>query len=117
AQEQGAIDLAMFARAGGAPVPRICGTNVGERIAEADGVALSLWEYVIDAETAEGGLAGDRWTNVGLVLGRLHRHLAEHPACCPTVQPAAELRDLEHDRCRFDRLIAAYRHLGSLSED
>ncbi|MEV5961837.1 hypothetical protein AB0L70_08735 [Kribbella sp. NPDC051952] len=45
---------------------------------------MSLWEYVDDAETAEGGLTGARWEAAGAVLGRLHRRLAEHPTASPS---------------------------------
>ena len=78
--------------------------------------AVSLWDYVDDAVTAEGELRGARWTAVGTVLGRLHRCLAEHPAGTPTKQPATRLRDLEQARTHFDWLIAQYQARGELNE-
>lgn len=117
AQEQAAIDLAVFARTDGVPVPRVHRTLAGGHIGEAQGVALSLWDYVADAETAERGLTGERWENVGIVLGKLHRRLASHPAHRPTVRPATRLYDLAQAQVRYDRLIETYQRLEVLDED
>jgi homoserine kinase type II len=107
-QERDAVELAEFARAGRVPVPGVRRTRDGELIGDVGPVPMSLWQYVADAETAEGGLIGGRWRAVGAVLGRLHRHLADHPVAAPTVRPAAEVRDMERARARFDRLITEY---------
>ena len=112
-----AIELAMFARAGDVPVPAVHRTLDGELVATlTNESAVSLWDYIDDAVTAEGELRGARWTAVGTVLGRLHRRLAEHPAATPTKQPATRLRDLEQARSHFDWLIAQYQARPELNE-
>lgn len=75
---------------------------------------MSLWEFV-DGETAEGGLTGARWPAVGVVLGRLHRRLSEHPSAVPTLRPAIEARDVVRSAQNFDRLIAGIEARKSLS--
>jgi Ser/Thr protein kinase RdoA (MazF antagonist) len=107
-QERAAVELAEFARAGGVPVPAVHRTREGDLVADNGPLPMSLWQYVADAETAEGGLTGGRWPAVGTVLGRLHRRLAEHPAARPTVRPASEVVDVARCRFRFDWLIAEY---------
>ena len=115
--EREAIDLATFAGAGGVPVPAVHRTLDGELVAAVTSEsAVSLWDYVDDAVTAEGELRGARWTAVGTVLGRLHRCLAEHPAAAPTKQPATRLRDLKLARTHFDWLIAQYQVRGELND-
>lgn len=115
--ERDAIELATFARAGGVPVPAVHRTLDGELATTlSTGSAVSLWDYVDDAVTAEGGLRGVRWTAVGTVLGRLHRCLAEHPAATPSKRPATRLRDLDQAGSNFDWLIAQYRARGELNE-
>jgi homoserine kinase type II len=112
-----AIELAMFARAGGVPVPAVHHTLDGELVAVLTGKsAVSLWDYIDDAVTAEGELRGARWAAVGTVVGRLHRCLAEHPAASPDQQPAIRLRDLQQARTHFDWLIAQYQARGELNE-
>jgi homoserine kinase type II len=106
-RERAAIELAEFARAGGVPVPAVHRTREGALMAEGR-VRMSLWEYVCDAETAEGGLTGARWQAVGTVLGRLHRHLATHPAAGPALRPGAGVIDVRRSRARFDRMIEEY---------
>jgi homoserine kinase type II len=107
----------MFARAGGVPVPAVHRTLDGEPAAAlTNEFAVSLWDYVDDAVTAEGELRGARWTAVGTVLGRLHRCLARHPAATPTKQPATRLRDLKQTRTHFDWLIAQYQARAKLNE-
>ena len=64
-RERAAVELAEFARAGGVPVPGVRRTCVGELVADNGSPAMSVWEYVVDAETAEGGLTGERWRAVG----------------------------------------------------
>ena len=72
------------ARAGGVPVPAVHHTLDGELVAVLTSKsAVSLWDYIDDAVTAEGELRGARWAAVGTVVGRLHRCLAEHPAASP----------------------------------
>lgn len=107
AHELAAIELAEFARTGGVPVPAVRRTRHGDTIAD-EPVAMSLWEYVTGAHTAEGGLTGARWPAVGTVLGRLHRHLATHPTASPVLRPGYEVTDLERNRARFDRMISEY---------
>lgn len=112
-----AIELAMFARAGDVPVPAVHSTLDGERATTlTTGSLVSLWDYVEDAVTAEGGLRGARWAAVGAVVGRLHRCLAEHPAATPTKQPATQLRDLERASTHFDWLIARYQDRAELND-
>lgn len=117
AQEQDAIDLAMYARAGGVPVPAVRRDAAGSSIVRSGDIALSLWEYVEGAETAEGGLAGERWGNVGAVLGRLHRRLATHPDARPSTRPAVELCDMPEARLDYDRIIVEYTQRHVLDED
>ena len=107
--ERHAIELAAFARAGGVPVPEVHRARNGELLGQAEGMVMSVWDFVADAVTAEGGLVGKRWASVGSVLGRLHRRLVWHPAANPTTQPATGLRDAEASRLRFDWLIDRYR--------
>ena len=112
-----AIELAMFARAGGVPVPAVHHTLGGELVAAlTDESAVSLWDYIDDAVTAEGELRGARWAAVGTVLGRLHRCHADHPAAASVQQPATRLRDLEQTRSHFDWLIAQYQVRPELNE-
>jgi Phosphotransferase enzyme family len=108
-QERDAAELAEYARAGDVPVPGVRRTRAGTLVADTGRLPMSLWQYVADAETAEGGLTGRRWQTVGAVVGRLHRHLADHPAAVPTVRAAAGVCDIERSRMSFDRLITAYR--------
>lgn len=75
-RELAAVELAEFARAGQLPVPCVRRTRDGELIKDSSPLPLSVWEFVTDAETAEGGLVGRRWPAVGALLGRLHRRLA-----------------------------------------
>lgn len=107
-RERQAVELAEFARAAGVPVPLVRRTRGGEVIEASDRLTLSVWEFVADAETAEGGLTGRRWPAVGTVLGRLHRRLVDHPATVPRSCPAAGLCDLDQARVGFERLIMAY---------
>lgn len=112
-RERNAVALAEFARADQVPVPPVRRTRDGRLLADT-GLPMSVWQYVADAETAEGGLTGRRWQTVGAVLGRLHRRLAAHPAVAPTVRPGTEMRDMQRTRARFDRLITEYsRRSGS----
>lgn len=113
-REREAVELAEFARAGRVPVPGVRRTRDGKLVEDVGPVPMSLWAYVADAETAEGGLAGDRWRAVGAVLGRLHHHLADHPAAAPAVRSACGVCDVERSRAGYDRLIAAYRRRGTL---
>jgi homoserine kinase type II len=112
-REREAVALAEFARAAGVPVPELCRTRQGALVDESARRPMSLWRY-IDAETAEGGLAGDRWHAVGAVVGRLHRRLARHPAAAPRLSPATKLCDLERSRLGFDWLIREYSHRSQL---
>jgi len=112
-----AIELAMFARAGGVPVPAVHRSLDGELVAAlTNPFAVSPWDYVDDAVTAEGELRGARWAAVGTVLGRLHRRLAEHPAAAAGQLSATRLRDLEQARIHFDWLIVQYQARGELNE-
>lgn len=106
-RERTAVALATFASAGDVPVPPVLPTKGGELLHTAPGPAMSVWQHV-DAETAEGGLSGSRWETVGQVVGRLHHRLAHHPVAAPTRLPGGRLRDLDHDRRRFQALTTAY---------
>ena len=107
-REQDAAELAEFARAGHVPVPSVHRTRKGKLVEDTGRLPMSLWQYIADAETAEGGLAEPHWQAVGAVVGRLHRHLADHPAAAPTARTATEVCDIERSRATFDRLITAY---------
>jgi homoserine kinase type II len=114
-RERAAVELAEFARAGGVPVPAVRRTCAGELIADDGSLGMSVWEYVADAETAEGGLTGERWRAVGAMLGRLHRRLASHPAAAPARVDASGVRDVERSRDLLDRLISEYGRRRGLS--
>ncbi len=111
-RERAAIELTAYAGRGAVPVPEVRRTLEGAVIAER--MPMSLWEFV-DGETAEGGLTGERWPAVGTVLGRLHRHLAEHPAGSPALRPATGVRDIERSKRQFDELIATFQARAELS--
>ncbi|NMA78303.1 MAG: phosphotransferase [Actinomycetales bacterium] len=115
--ELAAIDLTTFAGSRGVPVPALHPTVTGHRISDTGDIAMSLWEYVEGAETAELGLSGGRWATVGAVLGTMHRHLAQHPAYRPSSRPATALCDLPAAQARYDQLIEAYRHRPALDDD
>lgn len=116
-QDQSAVDLAMFACAGGVPVPSVHRTIAGRVIGETQGMALSLLDYMAETTTAEDGLIGKRWENVGLVLGKLQRLLARYPSYRPSLRPATGIIDVARARFRFDKLIDDYQRLDSLSSD
>lgn len=107
-REREALELAGYARARGVPVPRLRRTRDGRLLQDAGPTPMSLWEYVADAVTAEGGLTGERWRTAGAVLGRLHRVLAGHPAARPALSPATGLCDVDRARARYERLIGEY---------
>lgn len=109
--EREAIELTAYAGRA-VPVPAVRRTLDGELIAVP--LPMSLWEFV-EGETAEGGITGARWPAVGTALGRLHRHLSEHPAAKPALRPAAELRDVVRARRNFDELIARFQARAELS--
>lgn len=111
-REREAIDLTEFARRGKVPVPEVRRTLAGDLLDKR--VPMSLWEYV-DGETAEGGLTGHRWPEVGTVVGRLHRRLSEHPAAAPALRPAVEVRDMRRAARSFEQLIASFEARPSLS--
>lgn len=115
--ELAAIELASFARSGGVPVPALCPTVTGSSINNVGDIAMSLWEYVEGAETAESGLAGKQWATVGTVLGTMHRHLAHHPAYRPSSKPATGLCNLPAAQVRYDQLIEAYRRCDALDDE
>lgn len=107
-RERAAVTLAAFAADGDVPVPPVLPTTGGELLHTAPAPAMSVWQHLGAAETAEGGLSGKRWEAVGQVVGRLHRRLAGHPAAIPARLPGARLRDLDHDRRRFRALATTY---------
>lgn len=106
--ERRALELGQFARLGRIPVPVVRQTVDGGLIASADGMAVSVAAYVENAETAEGGLSGDRWAAVGETVGRLHRTLARHPAGPPRRVAAREVCDVKRARRRLVRLLARF---------
>lgn len=106
--ERAAIELANFARSSGCPVPDVLPTREGDLIGTSNGVTASLWDFVGDSETAEGGLSGARWGTVGAITGHLHRHLARHPAAIPSRRRATGLADVEAATAEYDRLISQY---------
>ncbi|MER5372640.1 phosphotransferase [Streptomyces sp. NPDC002553] len=106
--ERQALELGEFARLGRIPVPVVRRTLEGDLIAVAGGMAVSVAAYVEKAETAEGGLSGDRWAAVGETVGRLHRTLARHPAGPPRRVPARQVCDVKRARQRLDRLLAVF---------
>ncbi|MFF5705173.1 phosphotransferase enzyme family protein [Streptomyces sp. NPDC012794] len=106
--ERQALALGEAARAAGAPVPAVRQTVTGEMIASADGLGVSVMEYIADAETAEGGLSGGRWNAVGEAVGRLHRALARHPVGPPHPVAAREVCDVERAERRLEELLARW---------
>ncbi|MER6216703.1 phosphotransferase [Streptomyces sp. NPDC001674] len=106
--ERRALALGEAARAAGAPVPAVRQTVKGEMIASADGLSVSVTEYIADAETAEGGLSGGRWDAVGGAVGRLHRALASHPVGPPRPVAAREVCDVERAGRRLEELLARW---------
>ncbi|MFK0154328.1 phosphotransferase enzyme family protein [Streptomyces sp. NPDC090493] len=107
-REVPAVELAEFAREDGAPVPAVLRTREGDLVEARGRVAMSLWTYLPDAETAEGALAGERWPAVGAAVGQLHRLLAAHPAARPARQAGAGFCDLPGNQVRFQNMITAY---------
>ncbi|MFC9620128.1 phosphotransferase enzyme family protein [Streptomyces sp. NPDC056930] len=106
--ERQALALAQFTRLGRIPVPVVRQTLDGDLIAAAGGMAVSVAAFVENAETAEGGLSGNRWAAVGETVGCLHRTLARHPAGPPRRVPAREVCDVKRARQRLDRLLALF---------
>ncbi|MEV5463248.1 aminoglycoside phosphotransferase family protein [Streptomyces cellulosae] len=115
-EERKALELGQFARLGGVPAPDVRRTLHGDLIATADGMAVSVAAYVENAETAEGGLFGERWATVGETVGRLHRTLARHPAGPPRRVPAREVCDVKRAGKRLERLLARYTERPPASE-
>lgn len=99
--EQRALELAEFAALGGVPVPVMRRTADGE-------LAVSVAAFAEGAETAEGGLYGERWAAVGETVGRLHRTLARHPDGPPRRAPSHEICDVQRGRQRLERLLARW---------
>ncbi|MEE1805030.1 phosphotransferase enzyme family protein [Streptomyces sp. BE133] len=106
--EQRALEASEFAGRAGVPVARVQRTLSGGLVASRGGLSLSVSVYVEEAQTAEGGLRGERWPVVGEVVGRLHRGLARHPAGSPRLVPAAQVVDVSVARRRLHELIARY---------
>lgn len=92
---------------GGVPVPALRPTRAGDLLAQHGRTRLPLWQYVEQAETAEGDLYGQRCVAVGSALGRLHRRLARHPAASPAPREAALVCDLFGSGHRYAQLIDA----------
>jgi homoserine kinase type II len=103
-----AIELTEFAGQGGVPVPEVRRTPRDDVIAHSHGLFVSVWEFIDEARTAEGGLRGYRWHSVGTAVGHLHRHLATHPSGRPTSRKASDLLDLDATYARCDRLLEQY---------
>ncbi|MEU9576103.1 phosphotransferase enzyme family protein [Streptomyces chilikensis] len=117
AAEEQALALGEYARRAGVPVPAVRPTAPdGRLVAAADGLSLSVSAWVEDAETAEGGLFGDRWAAVGETLGRLHRALAHHPAGPPRPVPARQACDVERAERRLRGLLARWTATAVASE-
>ncbi|MFF4583372.1 phosphotransferase enzyme family protein [Streptomyces sp. NPDC001373] len=106
--EQEALQLGEFARTSGVPVPAVRRSAAGELIVAAEGMALSVAEYVHGTNTAEGGLHGRSWAAVGKAVGQLHQALAEHPVGPPRPVPATEVCDVERARRRLEQLLVRY---------
>ncbi|MER5430279.1 phosphotransferase [Streptomyces sp. NPDC002588] len=106
--ERQALKLGQFARLGRIRVPMVRQTLDGDLIAAAGGMAVSVAAYVDDAQTAEGGLSGDRWAAVGETVGRLHRTLARDPAGPPRRVPGREVCDVKRARQRLELLLALF---------
>jgi Ser/Thr protein kinase RdoA (MazF antagonist) len=115
-EERLALELGQFAQFGGVPVPAVRRTLDGDLIAASGGMVVSVAAYVENADTAEGGLFGDRWAAVGETVGRLHRILARHPAGPPRRVPAREVCDVKRARQRLERLLAGYTRRPPTSE-
>ncbi|MEU3553327.1 phosphotransferase [Streptomyces fragilis] len=109
AAEEQALALGEYARRAGVPVPAVRPSLTDGRLIAATGsVSLSVSEWVEDAETAEGGLFGDRWAAVGALLGRLHHTLAHHPVGPPHLVPARQVCDVERAERRLCRLLSRW---------
>jgi homoserine kinase type II len=109
AAEEQALALGEYARRAGVPVPAVRPTAPdGHLIAAADGLSLSVSAWIEDAETAEGGLFGNRWTAVGSTVGLLHHALGHHPASPPHPVPASQVCDVERAERRLRRLLARW---------
>ncbi len=115
-RERPAVELAEFAREGGAPVPAVRRTREGDLVTARGWVPMSLWTFLPDAESAEGTLTGGRWPAVGEAVGHLHRLLADHSAARPVLRPGAGVCDLPGNQARFERMIAAYGSKPDLGE-
>ncbi|HVX43799.1 MAG TPA: phosphotransferase [Mycobacteriales bacterium] len=105
--ELAAVELAAFVRDGGVPVPELRPTSTGDLIATG-GVRMSLWEYVLDARTAEDGIAGKGWESIGTTMGIMHRRLARHPLAKPRRRPGPAAFDIGKAAANYARLIAEY---------
>ncbi|WP_455410079.1 phosphotransferase enzyme family protein [Streptomyces hiroshimensis] len=112
--ERAAVELALYAREGGVPVPDVLRTARGEVIARYRSVTMSVWEY-LPGESAEGALTGGRWTAAGTAVGRLHRCLALHPAAQPVLRPGCGVCDLGKSRRLLGGMIDAYARKPRLS--
>lgn len=115
-QERAAVSLAEFVREGGVPVPSLRRTLEGDLVEARGPVAMSLWAYLPDVQTAEGELTGERWPAVGEAVGLLHRRLADRPGVRPVVVPSSGVGDLPGNRARFERLITVYDRKSELGD-
>ncbi|MEV7866636.1 phosphotransferase [Streptomyces sp. NPDC088124] len=106
--ERQALALGEAATAAGVTVPAVRRTVTGEVIASADGLSVSVTEYIAGTETAEGGLSGGRWDAVGEAVGRLHRALARHPVGPPRPVAAREVCDIARAGRRLEKLLAQW---------
>ncbi|WP_246212565.1 phosphotransferase enzyme family protein [Streptomyces abyssomicinicus] len=117
AAEEQALALAEYARHADVPVPAVLRTaDDAGLVATAEGLSLSVSAWVEDAETAEGGLFGDRWTAVGETMGRLHHALARHPAGPPRPVPARQVCDVARAERRLRRLLRRWAPAPAESE-
>ena len=105
-----AIALAEFVRDGGVPVPMLRRTLQGDSLAVGPASGLSVWEFLQDAHTAEGGVHGAAAADIGTATGRMHELLSRHPAARPRLRPGRDVIDFPAAVDRYDQLLGTYRH-------
>ncbi|MGW2476994.1 phosphotransferase enzyme family protein [Streptomyces sp. NPDC001665] len=114
--ERASVELSEFCADGGVATARAIRTREHELTETHGRLPMSLWSYVPNTASAEGGLKDARWAAVGAAMGRLHRRLAAHPTATPTLEPGAGVCDVGASRDRFEGLIHAYQHMPRLGE-
>ena len=117
AHEAAGIRLSTLAAEAGVPVARPLARADGTFIAELQGSAASLWEFV-DGQIADAGFTHAQRSEVGRTLGLIHRAFAQLPESSGPAPQAA--RWLEFDAPGFigtiDRLLGVIESRDELDE-